>query len=568
MDYDLSDTSDLSSVPSSPRSSPEPANRYLTPSSQEGEDSTRQDCPPRKKRRRNPLPKERTTQYLSLAKSSYEQQDQVKLLVETLRHQKDIVVIAGAGISTSAGSKFFMFPRFTWHPSSHPIVPDFRSTDGLFKSLQKKHNLKASGKLLFDAAVYQDDALTAPFHEMVRSLSVEAAKTKPTKFHDMLARLGKENRLKRLYTQNIDGLETSMKPLETEIPLNVKGRWPITIQLHGSITKMVCQKCRYLSDFVPSRFCEADPPECDECSIKNEVRTTTGQRSHGIGRMRPRIVLYNEHNPDEEAITSVMNADIKSRPRVLVVAGTSLKIPGVRRLVKSLCPIIRGRKDGVTMFINNEPPVGKEFENCFDLIVQGSTDDVADLVKLKHWEDCTPYEMLPEPVFGTRHSSDEESEAEREKNTVSVVINSTPKKRPRSETGLFTPSSSHDEKPPAKKLANPASRGRNLNDVLKGSKTTAPAKPGRKKATATGTKKVKAEPAKNTKITTFSRVTKASKPAATTEKKTVNGKPMRPLPAGAARNNGLLFPNLIKKTGVDAPEKLEQALPEIITPSS
>ncbi|KAJ5677624.1 NAD-dependent protein deacetylase hst4 [Penicillium maclennaniae] len=553
MDYDLSDMSDLSSVPSSPRSSPEPAKRYLTPSSQssqEGEDSTRQDCPPRKKRRRNPLPKERTTQYLSLAKSSFEQQDQVRLLVETLRHQKDIVVIAGAGISTSAG------------------IPDFRSTDGLFKSLQKKHNLKASGKLLFDAAVYQDDALTAPFHEMVRSLSIEAGKTKPTKFHDMLARLGKENRLKRLYTQNIDGLETSMKPLETEIPLNVKGRWPVTIQLHGSITKMVCQKCRYLSDFVPSRFCDADPPECDECAIKNEVRTTTGQRSHGIGRMRPRIVLYNEHNPDEEAITSVMNADIKSRPRVLIVAGTSLKIPGVRRLVKTICPIIRSRKDGVTMFINNEPPAGKEFENCFDLIVQGSTDDVADLVKLKHWEDSTPYEMLPEPVFGSKHSSDEESEAEHEQSTVAVVINSTPKKRLHSETGLFTPSSSHDEKPPAKKLANPASRGRNLNDVLKASKTTAPAKPARKRATATGTKKAKVEPAKTARITTFSRVTKASKPAATTEKQAaINGKSMRPLQAGTARANGLLFPNL-KKPGVDALEKIDKTLPEIVTPSS
>ena len=76
----------------------------------------------------------------------------------------------------------------------------------------------------------------------------------------------------------------------------------------------------------------------------------------------------------------MMNADVKSRPRVLVVAGTSLKIPGVRRLVKSLCTVIRTRKDGVTMYINNEPPVGKEFEDCFDLIVQGSTDEVADLV--------------------------------------------------------------------------------------------------------------------------------------------------------------------------------------------
>lgn len=418
--------------------------------------------------------------------------------------------------------------------------------------------------------------MTAPFHELVRSLSVEAAKTKPTRFHEMLARLGKENRLKRLYTQNIDGLETSMKPLETEIPLNVKGRWPVTIQLHGSIQKMVCQKCRFLCDLMPDRFLQADPPECDECSVKDEVRQTTGQRSHGVGRMRPRIVLYNEHNPDEEAITSVMNADIKSRPRVLIVAGTSLKIPGVRRLVKSLCTVIRSRKDGVTMFINNEPPVGKEFENCFDLIVQGSTDDVADLVKLKHWEDSTPYEMLPEPVFGPKHtSSDEESEAESDKSRVAVVINSTPRKRPRSETGLFTPSSSHDEQPPAKKLANPASRGRNLNDVLKGSKTTAPAKPARKKPTATAPKKKggKAEPAKPTKITNFSRVTKPNNPAATATKKSANGKPMLPLPAGAPRNNGVLFPNLVKKAGVEAPEKVEaasvpDALPELLSVSS
>lgn len=415
--------------------------------------------------------------------------------------------------------------------------------------------------------------MTAPFHELVRSLSVEAAKTKPTKFHEMLARLSKENRLKRLYTQNIDGLETSMPPLGTEIPLNVKGRWPITIQLHGSITKMVCQKCRSTRDLMPERFLEADPPECDACSEYDGVRQSAGQRSHGVGRMRPRIVLYNEHNPDEEAITSVMNADVKSRPRVLIVAGTSLKIPGVRRLVKSLCTVIRGRKDGVTMFINNEPPVGKEFENCFDLIVQGTTDEVADLAKLKHWEDSTPYEMLPDPVFDTKHTSDQESETESQK-TISVVIESTPKKRPHSETGLFTPTSSNEEEPSIKKLANPASRGRNLNDVLKASKTTGPAKP-HKKATSTASKKKgsKAEPAKSAKITTFSRVTKSAQPAAGTAKKTANGKPMHPLPAVAARNNGLLFPNLAKKAGVDAPAKVEggsvpEVLPELLSASS
>lgn len=415
----------------------------------------------------------------------------------------------------------------------------------------------------------------APFHELVRSLHSESAKTEPTKFHNMLARLGKENRLKRLYTQNIDGIETSMKPLETEVPLNVKGSWPVTIQLHGSIQKMICQKCRTVCDLIPEKFL-ADPPECQQCSEVDETRQTIGQRSHGVGRMRPRIVLYNEYNPDEEAITSVMNADVKSRPRVLIVAGTSLKIPGVRRLVKSLCTVIRSRKDGVTMFINNEPPVGKEFENCFDLIVQGSTDQVADLVQLKDWEDSKPYtQVLPEPEFGSRPEDESDS-------NLSVVIQ-TPKKRPRSDTGLLTPSSSNDEKsnePPAKvaataKLANPASRGRQITDVLgnKGAKA-APAK-GRKKAPATTAKK----PAKGkgaqakapaAKITAFANVTKGAKVSVPVGKKAASGKPMHPLPP--TRNN-VMFPGLLKKPGISEMDNIDSAsipesLPLVATPSS
>ncbi|OGE56087.1 hypothetical protein PENARI_c003G03051 [Penicillium arizonense] len=546
-DFDeVSECSDLSSLPSSRACSPEPAERYPTPSSQAesgAESSARQARPA--KRRRNPLPKERTTQYLDLSKCLYEQNDQHYLLVQTLRHQKDIVVIAGAGISTAAG------------------IPDFRSTDGLFKSLQKKHNLKASGKLLFDAAVYQDDALTLPFHEMVRSLSEEAAKTKPTAFHEMLARLGTESRLKRLYTQNIDGIETSMGPLATEVPLDVKGGWPVTIQLHGSIEKMVCQKCRFLCDFNGDMFTEADPPACKECEGHDQARLATGQRSHGIGRMRPRIVLYNEHNPDEEAITSVMNSDIKSRPRVLIVAGTSLKIPGVRRLVKSLCATIRSRKDGVTMFINNEPPSGKEFDDCFDLIVQGSCDEVARQANLKSWtsEDISEcaYESSPEPIPQLQSSL-------RAPTMESFAVVVTPKKRPRTDSGLITPSSSQDEKPakrPAtkatKKVTNPASKGRSIKELLKStkaapakaaSKTAAKSAPkaaqkaapkSRAKAAAAPKKGGKAPAKPNATITMFNpRVTKNSIAAGTTDTKTT-GKAMCPVPAGAPKNNGPLF---------------------------
>jgi NAD-dependent histone deacetylase SIR2 len=399
--------------------------------------------------------------------------------------------------------------------------------------LQKKHNLKASGKLLFDAAVYQDDALTLPFHEMVRSLSEEAKNTKPTAFHKMVARLGTEGRLKRLYTQNIDGIETQMKPLATDIPLNIKGNWPITIQLHGSIEKMVCQKCRFLTDFNRDMFTEADPPACEECALNDENRQIGGLRSHGIGRMRPRIVLYNEHNPDEEAITSVMNADIKSRPRVLIVAGTSLKIPGVRVLVKNMCAMIRSRKDGVTIFVNNEPPSGKEFDNCFDLIVQGSCDEVANQANLKCWEsndtELCEYESSPEPMPRLPGSL---QTPVHQFPSVSVVV--TPTKKRSFPTGLLSPSSGADEQPAKKRVTktikaakttktkNPASKGPSITELLKSQPKAAPkaaskTKPASKKpATAPAPTKrgkktaVQAKP--NTTLTSFknTRVTKNS----------------------------------------------------------
>ncbi|KAL6239828.1 NAD-dependent protein deacetylase hst4 [Aspergillus navahoensis] len=508
------------------------------------------ELPPARKKRRVAGPKERRTQHLDLTPrpgfSDYgDQESQINLLVNTIRNHKKIVVIAGAGISTSAG------------------IPDFRSEDGLFKTLQKKHNLKASGKLMFDAAVYQDEALTASFQEMVRSLSEEAEKSSPTAFHHMLARLGSDNRLTRLYTQNIDGIEASMPPLATQIPLNVKAPWPRTIQLHGSLEKMVCQKCRHMSSFDRVMFDRPDAPECPECVLTNQFRMETGQRSHGIGKMRPRIVLYNEHNPDEEAITSVMNADIRSRPDALIVVGTSLKIPGVRRLVKSLCSVIRSRRNGVTMWINNEPPSGKDFEDCFDLLVKGDCEEVARLAQLKRWDDDS------KPIFDECNSADVER-IKNEQGPLSVVITTPRKTKVQAQTGMLTPSSSYDgdvENASNTTLPNPASKGRKLTEILKASKKDAP------KAKYAGVKKpaprkrTKKEPAKNAKITTFSKVTKAQ--MVTPEEKSVKleeHKAMHPLPPGAARTNAPMFPGLANDDSKSTPSGRQTGELETISP--
>jgi len=100
------------------------------------------------------------------------------------------------------------------------------------------------------------------------------------------------------------------------------------------------------------------------------------------------MVLYNEFNPDEEAIGAVSHADLKSRPDAVIVVGTSLKVPGIRRLAKELCQVTRGRRGGFTAWINHDPePMGPDFKDCWDLVVRGECDDVARHVGLPKWDD-------------------------------------------------------------------------------------------------------------------------------------------------------------------------------------
>ncbi|KAF2770840.1 DHS-like NAD/FAD-binding domain-containing protein [Teratosphaeria nubilosa] len=390
-------SSPLSSVPSSPLSSPAPSPeppsgmafpllpRRLAPypspeSSQNGSPTPHgmetDGPPPAKRRRISRDPKERTTEHLDLRSGSVDsvQQEELDRLLQVLHKRQKIVVIAGAGMSVSAG------------------IPDFRSPDGLFKTLKEEHKIKGSGKDLFDASVYKDDTSTSLFHSMVTSLSRSTKDAKPTAFHHMLATIAKEGRLLRLYSQNVDALDTGLEPLATRIPFtkDEDGKWPATVQLHGSLEKMVCSKCHHLANFDVELFEEAGamPPLCPECETVNNIRTNNlGKRSHGVGRMRPRMVLYNEQHPDAVAIGSCTSHDLKRRPDAVIVVGTTLKVPGVQRIVQEMCATVRDRKDGgLAIWINQDlPPTFKQFNNCFDIIVQSSCDEVARRAAMRKW---------------------------------------------------------------------------------------------------------------------------------------------------------------------------------------
>ena len=419
---------------------------------------------------------------------------------------------------------------------------------------------------------------------MVRSLSQLVSDAKPTAFHHMLAALANEGRLLRLYTQNVDGIDTSLPPLETSVPLSGKGPWPRTIQLHGGLEKMVCSKCNVLSDFEPALFNGPVPPLCTVCVETDKVRTDhAGKRSHGIGRLRPRIVLYNEHNPDEEAIGTVVSADLRARPDAVIVVGTSMKIPGVRRIVREMCGVVRGRKDGLTVWINRgPPPVGKEFEDCWDLIVEGDCDKVADHAKMRRWNDD-----------GIDHKNCTESEAERAKqrSEVEVIIQSPTKKR--FTNALLTPAPSPHPKPKVLlKIKGPKPPKDTENVSGKGITKVGRPKTHHKQQNS---KKVDSKPSKASstpKINLSFKVAKApqtpkrkKKPITPVSSEDGLYKAMAPISPSAARNNGplqspskqlsakLLFPNLIRTS--DAPpllpvrtDRLKRMSEEIVSPTT
>lgn len=441
----------------------------------------------------------------------------VDCLVKLLQKKKKIVVIAGAGISVGAGSEnspirlthlfllWFCLPA-TWLASCSTMltnrpttVPDFRSSNGLFSSLRTDMKLKSSGKQLFDASVYKDDQLTSSFHDMVRNLHTMTSNASPTEFHHLLATLANQGRLLRLYSQNVDCIDTQLQPLKTAVPLGNKGPWPRTIQLHGGLENMVCSKCGWLAAFNASLFKGSEPPDCTECMEMDSVRGVAGKRALGVGKLRPRIVLYNEFNPDAEAIGAVTKADLKSRPDCLIVVGTSLKVPGVRRIVREMCGVVQDYRGGMTVWINeNDPPTGKEFEGAFDLIVRGDCEKVAKTASMPRWDGSeaplrAEFETDSDSCGSFMMDIDSDEPA---RNTNNVEVHIPPLAQI---TQLPSPSISPPPKAKgARKRPPPDTK---IGPSAKRVKTKA-------KSTATGTK-AKAEPKKKSNIATAFKVKKA-----------------------------------------------------------
>lgn len=238
---------------------------------------------------------------------------------------------------------------------------------------------------LLTVALSQSENKIALFYQMIAQLSDLSHAAEPTAFHNVLRALDNRGRLLRVYTQNIDAIEqksglsfgvpdfdckrSKPKPkgktripdvgdvidATTELPPNRRlpsppADTPRCIPLHGTLQSLHCQVCNHafpLSEYLPS-LATGQPPSCPECTNLELARKLVGKRPRGIGRLRPSVVLYNEEHKDGEGVGDVVQKDLmggkgRSGADLLLVVGTSLKVPGTKRMVREFSKAVKAR---------------------------------------------------------------------------------------------------------------------------------------------------------------------------------------------------------------------------------
>jgi NAD+-dependent protein deacetylase SIR2 len=314
-------------------------------------------------------------------------------LTTTFHKSKRIVVITGAGISVSGG------------------IPDFRSADGLYNLVKTQYPTTVfKGQELFDASCFSDPAKTKLFYSFMSYLKQTCQQAQVTDTHLFLKYLSDEKKLMRVYTQNVDDLDHRCG-LSVGYTVNDN-----VVPMHGSLDRVKCTICAYSSDFDDSLvtlFQSGCTKACPRCTTMNQTRIDQGKRKIAIGLLRPDIVLYNEHHCRGDDIALLQNKDIK-KADVIMVMGTSLKIVGVKRMIKSFAESVRDR-GGVVVFVNRTE-VGKEWDDIFDFQVLGDADMAVERIR----EEMNALKKVQEQKALSREKKKEKKERE-EKSTVPIT---------------------------------------------------------------------------------------------------------------------------------------------------
>ena len=259
-------------------------------------------------------------------------EDRLSSVADLISQKKNIVVLAGAGISVSCG------------------IPDFRSKDGLYNNLDYQQLGLTCAEDLFDINAFTEDP--RPFYKFAQMNNFASENIKPSLSHLFLAWLDQQKMLLRIFTQNVDGLEEAAGVSKDKV-----------VYAHGSFTLATCMKCKAKyqasdiaseiqagsipvcrrrlakrgktsSNTIPKNNVEK-PPErrssrkrsCTQTSLSNNIAgefyPPPVEKGYCGGIIKPNITFFGEKLDNN--ISRILEDD-QNKADALIVMGTSLSV--------------------------------------------------------------------------------------------------------------------------------------------------------------------------------------------------------------------------------------------------
>ncbi|KAH8598830.1 DHS-like NAD/FAD-binding domain-containing protein [Bisporella sp. PMI_857] len=314
--------------------------------------------------------------------------------VELIKKSKNIIVLTGAGISTSLG------------------IPDFRSKNtGLYDQLA--HLGLNDPQEVFDIHTFRRDPTI--FFSVAKDILPSTKRFTPT--HAFIRLLQDKGKLLTNYSQNIDNIEAAAGILPEKL-----------IQCHGSFATASCVECHYK---VPGETIYDDIkagriPNCERCTslLQAEKRPRKRKRSRNgqdkkrrrgasgystdddesddvpqAGVMKPDITFFGEALPD--TFSDRLTGHDRDLVDLVIVIGTSLKVAPVSEVVPYLPANIP------QMYISMQPVTHVNF----DIDLLGECDVVvAEICRRAGWDlkhsmvgDNKLIGIKPQEGFPSRH---------------------------------------------------------------------------------------------------------------------------------------------------------------------
>jgi NAD-dependent histone deacetylase SIR2 len=231
---------------------------------------------------------------------------------------KRIVVLTGAGISTSAG------------------IPDFRSPEtGLYANLARLNLPYAEAVFSIDYFRQKPEPFYALAHELY------PGKFRPTITHSFIYLLHRKGLLLKHFTQNIDCLDR-----EAGVPGDK------VVEAHGSFATQRCIECKteFPDQEMREHVAEKKIPHC--------------VRMECDGLVKPDIVFFGEPLPTE----FFMNRGLVAQADLVIVLGSSLTVQPFASLPSMA-------SEGTPRLLVNLEQVGSLGHRSDDVLLLGHCDD-------------------------------------------------------------------------------------------------------------------------------------------------------------------------------------------------